>query len=302
MKSATFRADAILLLAAAIWGTGFVAQRAGMAYVGPMTFTALRLAIGALVLVPLICKRRSSSRRRNEASGAESGAGSTLRRGLLAGTVMFVAIGLQQIGLVHTTAGKAGFITGLYVVFVPMIGILVGQRINLATWCGAALATAGLYFLSVAGQIAINPGDLFVLASAVVWAGHVQVIGWLSPKTDSVRLAAMQFSTGAVLGLVAAMLTEEITFTRILACKWWILYGGVFPVAIAFTLQIKGQRDAPPAHAAILMSLETVFAAGTGWLVLGETLGNREFIGCALMLAGMLVSQMGRRNDPRGER
>lgn len=204
---------------------------------------------------------------------------------------MFVAIGLQQIGLVHTTAGKAGFITGLYVVFVPMIGLLVGHRISVATWIGAAFAAVGLYFLSVAGQLAINPGDLFVLACAVVWAVHVQIIGWLSPKTDSVRLAAMQFGTGAVLGLAAAMLTEEITFTGIMACKWWILYGGVFPVGIAFTLQIIGQRDAPPAHAAVLMSLEAVFAAGTGWLLLSETLGHRELIGCALMFAGILVSQ-----------
>ena len=145
MKSVTFRADALLLLVALIWGTGFAAQRAGMAHVGPMTFTGLRLAIGALVLLPLFWIRRSRASRSDDAGRAEASAGTRLRRGLLAGTVMFVAIELQQIGLVHTTAGKAGFITGLYVVFVPIIGILVGNRASVGTWSGAALAAVSSY-------------------------------------------------------------------------------------------------------------------------------------------------------------
>ena len=154
------------------------------------------------------------------------------------------------------------------------------------------MATVGLYFLSATGSFTVNRGDWYVLACAFVWAAHVLIIGWLAPKADPLRLAAVQFAITSALGLTAAWFAEEMTAERILAAKWPILYGGVFPVGIAFTLQIIGQRHAPPAHAAILLSLEAVFAAGVGALILDETLSLRELSGCALMLGGVLVSQI----------
>jgi drug/metabolite transporter (DMT)-like permease len=291
MRFATLRADVLLLLAAVIWGTGFVAQRLGMAHVGPMTFTGVRFAIGSLVLLPVIYARRSN-RSETDSRQHASLTHPYLLGGMLAGFVLCVAVGLQQIGIVYTTAGKAGFITGLYVVFVPMIGLFLRHRVRAATWIGAGLAVVGLYVLSITGTLQVNRGDCYVLACAVVFAVHFLVIGWLSPQADSLKLAAMQFAVTAVLSLIAALIAEEITLEAVLAAKWAILYGAVFPVGIAFTLQIAGQREAPPAHAAILLSLEAVFAAIAGGLILSETLSEREVLGCALMLAGVLASQL----------
>ena len=290
MKPGGFKADALLLLAAAIWGTGFVAQRSGMEHVGPMTFTGIRFAIGAAVLLPLLWSRRTR-RDQTDSNASLKRVRSFPLPGVLAGLVLFIAVSLQQIGLIYTTAGKAGFITGLYVVFVPIIGVLVRQRIRVVTWIGAALAAVGLYFLSMTGAFEVNRGDWYVLACAVVWAVQVLIIGWLSPRTNPLELATMQFAITCVLGIVAAVIAEEISVEGLLAAKWAILYGGVFPVGIAFTLQIVGQRDAPPAHAAILLSLEAVFAAIAGGLVLNERLTWREACGGSLMLAGVLIAQ-----------
>ncbi len=289
MKLGALRADALLLLAAAIWGSGFVAQRLGMDHLGPMAFNSLRFAIGAMVLLPAILISRSGP------SNSAAGPGPALRvyllGGGLAGVVLFIAAGLQQIGLVYTTAGKAGFITGLYVVLVPIMGLLLRRRVGIWTWSGAGLAAVGLYFLSVTGTLRMNRGDCFVLACAFFWAAHVLIIGYLAPRTEPLKLAALQFATGAVLAGIAAGLTEELYLTNVLAARWAILYSGGLSVAVAFTLQVVAQREAPAAHAAILLSLEAVFAALAGWLVLSETLGGRELLGCGLMLAGMLVAQ-----------
>ena len=291
MKRTTFKADALLLLAAVIWGTGFVAQRAGMEHVGPMTFTGIRFAIAFLVLLPILCLRRQREPQTDSQTGA-----STRRIYLLGGTVaggvLFIGVSLQQIGLIYTTAGKAGFITGLYVVIVPIIGFFLRHRVRSATWIGAGLSAVGLYFLSVRGSLEMNRGDWYVLACAFVWATHVLIIGRLSPRADPIRLAAMQFAITSVLGLTAALLIEGMTLENVLAAKWAILYGGIFAVGVGFTLQVVGQRDAPAAHAAILLSLEAVFAAVAGGLILSEVLSRRELFGCALMLAGVLVSQI----------
>lgn len=286
MKRGALRADMLLLIAAAIWGTGFVAQRAGMAHVGPWQFNGLRFALGAAVLLPVVTSRRArpdgDHARRDRA---------VLRGGLLAGTLLFVAGGLQQVGLVYTTAGKAGFITGLYVVIVPLLGLCLRRRTAPATWAGAGLAAVGLYVLSVPADWRVNPGDLLVLAGAGVWAGHVLLVGHFSPRVDPFELSAVQFATAAALSLLVAGLMEELRPVSWVAARWAVLYSGVLSVGVAFTLQVIGQRRAPPAHAAILLSLEAVFAAVAGGLVLGESLSRRELIGCALMLAGMLASQ-----------
>jgi drug/metabolite transporter (DMT)-like permease len=205
---------------------------------------------------------------------------------------IFAGASLQQIGLVYTTAGKAGFITGLYVVIVPILGLLWGQRTNAGTWGGALLAAAGMYLLSVNEDFSIAYGDLLELAGAVMWACHIHLIGWLSPKTDPLRLAFVQFMVCALASLLTAAAIESATLTAILAAALPILYGGALSVGVAYTLQVVAQRHAHPAHAAILLSLEAVFAAVGGWLVLKEVMTGRGIAGCTLMFSGMLVSQL----------
>ena len=297
--------DALLLLTAAIWGFAFVAQRAGMEHVGPFVYTAVRFALGSLALIPLVIIERRAARREASAASTPTPASlppppattsgrqvSPLAGGLLAGVVLFGGAILQQVGLVWATAGKAGFVTGLYVVLVPITGLLWGQRPGWSRWLGAALATAGLFLLSVTRAFTIERGDLAVLAGALFWTAHVHVVGWLSPRTRPVALSCVQFAVCSVLSGAAALCSERLAAASLAAAAVPILYGGLVSVGIAYTLQVVAQRRAPPAHAAILLSLETVFAALGGWLVLGERLSPRGLAGCAFMLAGMLCSQL----------
>jgi drug/metabolite transporter (DMT)-like permease len=279
------RADLLLLLAAAIWGFAFVAQRLGMQAVGPLTFNAARFALGALVLVPLARARGASA-----ASWRDD-----LPRGLTLGVVLFGGATLQQWGIITTDAGKAGFITGLYVILVPLIGLLAGQRTARNTWLGAVLAVGGLFLLTVREGSAMARGDLLVLAGAAFWAVHVLLIGRFSPRTEPVRLAALQFAVCAALSLVGALWLEAPTAAAVRSAAGPILYAGLLSTGVAYTLQVVAQQKAPPAHAAIILSLEAVFALAGGVVVLGESLGGRELAGCATMFTGMIVSQVGRR-------
>jgi len=290
----------LLLLAAAIWGFAFVAQRAGMEHVGPFTFNAVRFALGGIVLLPLIALR---GRRGTAAWGERSPvAGRGIRwGGIAAGLILFAGASLQQTGIVYTTAGKAGFITGLYVIIVPLGGLLWKQRTGAQAWLGAVLAVAGLYFLSLSGGLRMVRGDLLVLLGAFFWAGHVQLIGWLSPRTDPIRLACLQFLVCSAASLLIAVFLEAAFFQKMTGQGIWaaagpILYAGLLSTGVAYTLQVVAQRRAPPSHAAIILSLEAVFAALGGWLMLGEMLNRRELFGCLLMLAGMLLSQIDLRN------
>jgi drug/metabolite transporter (DMT)-like permease len=286
VNPSSLRADLLLLLTAVIWGSAFVAQRVGMESMGPMLFTGLRFALGALVIVPLVlAQRRKVPTDRLDGKRLAWG-------GALAGLVLFGGSALQQIGLVHTTAGKAGFITGLYVVIVPLLGLLVAHRPGPGTWLGAVLAMAGLYLLSVTRDLTMAWGDLVVLAGAFFWATHVLLLAWLVSRSDAVSLALIQFVVCAGLSLVAAWLTEPISVDSVLDGLIPILYGGVLSVGVGYTLQAVAQREAVPAHAAIILSLEAVFAALAGWMILDERLGARELAGCGLMLGGMLVSQI----------
>ncbi len=287
MQERAVKSDALLLLTAAIWGFAFVAQRVGMDYVGPFTFNGVRFALGSLSLLPLIIL---GNRPRTEAANPTGG--SLLWGGLLAGAALFLGASLQQVGLVYTTAGNAGFITGLYVVIVPLMGYFLGQRPSAGTWLGALMAAVGLYLLSVTDQFTIAFGDLLELLGALFWAGHVLLIGWLSPRLDALKLSAVQFAVCAALSLLTAVVAETITAQGLLQAALPILYGGLFSVGIAYTLQVVAQRRAHPAHTAIILSLEGVFAALGGWLLLGETLSARGLLGCAFMLAGMLLSQL----------
>ncbi len=224
--------------------------------------------------------------------------GGMLRTGIIAGTLLFAGASLQQVGLVYTTAGNAGFITGLYVVLVPIIGIALGQHTSTYTWIGAGCAAAGMYFLSVTQGLTISFGDLLELLGAFFWAVHVLVIGLYAPRLDAFRLAFIQYASCAILSLLVAALYETVTLPSLEQALLPILYGGVISVGIAYTLQIVGQKEAPSSHAAILMSLESVFAALGGWLMLNEQLSARQLAGCMLMLTGMLLSQLSRTRNP----
>lgn len=211
--------------------------------------------------------------------------------GSILGLSVFGGATLQQYGLVYTTAGNAGFITGLYVVFVPILGLFRKQFPHFTVWIAALLAVLGLYFLSVTESFTLVFGDMLVLFGAVFWAAHVVIIGVMSPKVNALKLALIQYLVCSVLSIIVALAVETNTLEGIIQATIPILYGGILSVGIAYTLQVIAQKKAPPAHAAIILSLETVFAAFGGWLVLNEQLGNRELLGCGLMLLGILVAQ-----------
>jgi drug/metabolite transporter (DMT)-like permease len=279
-------ADLILLLVALIWGFGFVAQRAGMDHVGPYTYNGIRFILGGCCLLPLALRRSRHPILPEEKQIP------VWKAGFIAGIFLFAGATLQQVGLQYTTAGKAGFITGLYVVFVPIIGLFFKQKTNTGTWLGAVLAVTGLYFLSIQGAWHIAFGDLLETIGAVFWACHVLVLSYLSPRTSPVRLAMVQFFLCGALSLGVALAIEVISFAGIRDAIIPILYGGVISVGAGYTLQVVVQRTAHPAHAAILLSLESPFAALGGWLFLHEYLSGRGFLGCTLMLTGMLISQL----------
>ncbi|MEJ5314194.1 MULTISPECIES: DMT family transporter [Anaerolinea] len=282
-----WRSNALLLVVTAIWGMGFVAQRVGMEHVGVFTYNTLRFGMGVLALflfLPLV--------RRFEPLRVQSSARTVLKASLLAGVLLFIASTLQTEGLVYTTAGKAGFITGLYVVLVPVLGLLWRQRTHPATWMGAVLAVAGLYLLSVNEALQISRGDWLVLASAFFWAAHIQALGFLTRRADPVHIAIGQFVVVTLLSLPGMLGMEHPALADISAASGAILYGGLMVVGVSFTLQVIAQREAHPAHAAVIMVSEAVFAVLAGWLLLGERLSMRGIAGCVLMTAGMVLSAL----------
>lgn len=290
MRPTTLKSDSLLLLTSMIWGFAFVAQRMGMDHVGPFIFNGIRFALGALVILPFIF---IGNRPRPQAPHLTPRTGTKFLvfGGLILGLTVFGGATLQQYGLVYTTAGNAGFITGLYVVFVPILGLFRKQFPHFTVWLAALLAVIGMYFLSVTESFSIQFGDLLVLFGAVFWAAHVVIIGIMSPKVNALKLALIQYLVCSVLSIIVALAVESNTLDGIMNATIPILYGGILSVGIAYTLQVIAQKKAPPAHAAIILSLEAVFAAIGGWLILNEELGGRGILGCGLMLLGMLIAQ-----------
>lgn len=285
--SRALRADLLLLTTAIIWGMAFVAQRVGMDHVDPFVFNGVRFALGALTLAPLAF---FSSARFHALPGMRA---PLWLASLCAGLALTLGASLQQIGLQYTTAGKAGFITCLYVILVPIFAAATGRRTPLGTWLGALAAVAGMYLLSVTRDMTINTGDLYVLAGAVFWACHVLVIGRFAPRVNPLHLAIGQYAFCCAASLALALIRgESFALEGLMAGAWPIFYGGALSVGVAYTLQLVAQRDANPSHAAIIMSLESVFAALSGWALIGETMNMRAVFGCALMLAGMLLSEL----------
>lgn len=283
-------ANLMLLLAAAIWGFGFVAQRLGMESLEPFAFNGLRFIIGAMSLLPLIWFLKARGRVKG------TGEAGFWRRALVGslgcGGILFIAASFQQVGLLHTTAANAGFITGLYIVLVPVLGIMLKHSTGLNTWLGCAIAVVGLYFLSVGDDFTISFGDALQLVGALFWAMHILAVDHYATRIAPVVLACGQFLVCALASFVVSLIMETTTLEGVQAAWGSLAYAGLISVGVAYTLQVLAQKHAHPAHAAIILSLETVFAAIGGMLFLDETLGARALFGCGLMLFGMLVSQI----------
>lgn len=291
MQKHALRADLLMLLTALIWGTGFVAQTAGMDHIGPYLYSGLRFALGSLCLLPLVLRRPATG------PGPEP----LLTRGLLQGGIVMglalaLGINLQQVGLLFTSVTHSGFITGLYVIVVPLLGLLLGHKTGMGTWLGCVLAVIGMFLLSVGDNFHVASGDWLQLMGAFVWGGHVILVGVFASRHDPIRLAFLQFVTCSVVSLILALMFEPIAMDAIVAAGPALVYGGVVAVGIGYTLQVVAQKHAIASHAAIILSLEAVFAAIAGAWLLGEALQIRGYAGCALMLAGMLLAQLWPKN------
>lgn len=296
MTKKELKANGLLLLTAAIWGISFVAQRVGSEYLGAFTFNGIRFALGSLSLIPLILfsdrKKEKKQEKIIQGDNDFNRKNYTVKVGLIAGCVLFVAASLQQIGMTYTTAGKGGFITGIYMVIVPLLGLFLKQKTGKNTWIGIALAIVGLYLLTITEDFSIGNGDLLVLVSSFMWAIHILIIDNFTKKIDALKLSSIQFATCSILSLAIAFISETITMEGIQGALVAILYGGLLSVGVAYTLQVVAQKDAKPSHAAILLSMESVFGAVGGALLLGEKLNGRGFIGCVLIFIAIIISQI----------
>ena len=282
----------LLFFTAIIWGVAFVAQSVGMDYVGPYTFNAVRSFLGGIVLIPCIfmfCRPKSSAKEREK----------TLDRprdlvigGGLCGLMLFISTTLQQVGIQYTTVAKAGFITALYIVLVPVLGIFIKKKIGLKVWISVVIALAGLYLLCMKGSFSLGKGDFLVLLCSLCFALHILVIDYFTQRVSGVKLSCIQFFITGILSSVLMFLFETPTWAGILAAWLPVFYAGVFSCGVAYTFQIIGQRGTDPTVASLILSLESVVSVLAGWLLLGQSLTPREILGCVLMFGAILLAQL----------
>ena len=292
-----------LLLTAFIWGVAFVAQSVGMDYIGPFTFNCVRSIIGGIVLIPLILfmkktrmgKNTLENREKDEEEEQQTKGGyqkNTILGGICCGFLLAVASSFQQFGIMHTSVGKAGFITALYIVIVPVLGVFMKKKVALIVWVSSVIAIVGFYMLSISGQVSINKGDILVLICAVLFSLHILAIDYFSPKGDAVTISCIQFLTSGIICGICMLLFERPQVTDILAAYVPILYAGVMSCGIAYTLQIVAQKNMDPTVASLILSLESVFSALAGWLILGQRLSVKELMGCGLVFVAVLLAQL----------
>lgn len=294
------RGNLMLLLTAFIWGSAFVAQRSGMDYIEPFTFNGLRSLIGGIALLPVILFMKGKSSPEGEKAAEQELSEEEKRAqrktlilgGVSCGIVLFIASSLQQAGLAYTTAGKAGFITALYIVLVPIMGIFIGKRIKPILWLCVGMAVVGLYLLCVKEGFSLSKGDFLVLLCALGFTMHILVIDYFSPKTDGVKMSCIQFFVCGAISLVPMFAMETPVLSNILTCWLPLLYAGVLSCGVGYTLQIVAQKDTNPTIAAMLMSLESVFAVISGAIILHEQMALREILGCIIMFAAIIIAQL----------
>lgn len=293
--SKKMRGNLILLLTALIWGTAFVAQSAGMEHVQPFTYNGVRTLIGGLVLIPVIFlfDRLKPAGQRPSPDKQKEIRRNSLIGGAACGVVLCVASSFQQFGISMTTAGKAGFITALYIVIVPLLGVFIKKKIPKITWLCVGIAVVGFYLLCVKEGFSVSAGDLLVLCCAFFFSIHIMVIDYFNGKqVDGVRMSCIQFLVAGLISLVLMLVFEQPSLENLWAAKGSILYAGVLSCGVAYTLQILGQRDTEPTTATLILSLESVFAALSGWALLHETLSFKELAGCALVFAAVILAQI----------
>lgn len=286
----------LLALTAFIWGSAFAAQSIGMDYLGPFTFNSIRSIMGGIVLLPVIFILHH----KNEGKGPVRKGKKEVRRnrktlfigGICCGMALAVASSLQQYGLVYTTAGKAGFITALYILIVPLIRLFFGKRAGIKIWVGVGLAVIGMYFLCIKQGLEIQRGDSLVLLCAVVFSLHILLIDYFAPKADGVSLSCIQFFVSGILCAVPMFIYEKPQISEVLSAWMPLIYAGVFSCGVAYTLQIVAQKNTDPAVASLILSLESVFSAIAGWIILGERMSGRELFGCVLVFAAVILAQL----------
>ncbi len=294
--SKKMKSNILLLLTAFIWGSAFVAQKSGMDYIEPFTYNGIRTFIGGLVLIPVIIFFTKKNNRQN---GTEEKVFDfekdkiAIIGGICCGLALFVASSLQQFGVSYTTAGKAGFITTLYVVFVPILSLLLRKKVRPIMWVCVALGAVGLYLLCMTdASFSLQFGDMLVLLCAVAFAVHILVIDHFSPKADGVKISCVQFLVSGVLGIICMFIFETPDLGNILACWLPILYAGVLSCGVAYTLQVVAQADADPTAASLILCLESVFAVISGAILLHESMSPRELMGCAVIFAAVIISNL----------
>ena len=283
----------ILLIIALIWGAAFVAQSAGMDYIGPFTFNCARSILGGIVLIPVIYvldkkKKKEVSQGKEVVQNKKT----LIIGGVCCGFFLMLGSSLQQIGIQYTTAGKAGFITALYILIVPILGLAVGKKAGIKVWIGVVLAVIGMYFLCMTSGLSIAKGDFYILLGSVAFSFHILVIDHFSPKADGVRIACTQFFITGVLSAIPMFLFETPRLSDIFAAAVPVLYAGVLSSGVAYTLQIVAQKDADPTVASLILSLESVFSVLGGWVILGQKLSIREIAGCILMFSAIILAQL----------
>ncbi|MDR0853665.1 MAG: DMT family transporter [Clostridiales Family XIII bacterium] len=286
MEKKELKYSLLLLITAAIWGLSFVAQVVGMDSVGALTFNGVRFAIGGLSLIPVILIFDRKKYTKEERA-------KLIKYGIILGVVLFAAATLQQFGVLITrSSGRAGFITGLYIVIVPIMGIFLGRKAGKFTWIGAIFSVTGLYLLSVQDGFGnINLGDVLFFIGAFLWATHIMVIDRFAGLVNPIRVSQIQFFTCSAISMICAFIFEDVTVSSILDGYLPILYGGVLASGVAYTLQTVGQQHVAPAKAAIIFSLESLFAAIGGAILIHEVMTPRAYVGCAFIFAGIIVSQ-----------
>lgn len=296
MNRFVLKQSLLLLLAAFIWGVAFVAQSVGMEYVGPFTFNSVRLIIGGAALLPVIAvlgaaKKPCGERERTE---RQKSSGKQLpAAGIVCGILLCIATNFQQIGIQYTSVGKSGFITAMYIVIVPVLGLFIGKKAGVRVWIGVVLAAAGLYFLCMgSGAVSFEKGDLYMLLCAVSFSFHILTVDYFAPRVDGVKLSCIQFFVCGILSGIGMLLLEEPQLSQIFAAWLPILYAGVLSCGVAYTLQIIGQRGMNPTVASLLLSMESVISVIAGWAILDQKLSARELLGCGLMFAAIILVQL----------
>ncbi len=296
MKS-KLKGNLLLLLTAFIWGSAFVAQSVGMEHIGPFTFNAVRNIIATiflLVVIVFLDNQKKSAGTYKQMNQSEKKL--LILGGLSCGAILFIAGSLQQVGLLYTTAGKAGFITTLYVVIVPIFGLFLGKKVGTKMWICVAAAAIGLYLLSITESFTIGKGDFLVFLCAICYSFHILVIDYFSPKVDGVRMSCIQFLIVGIVSIIPSIILESPDFYSIWISLKPILYAGILSSGVGYTLQIVAQKDTDPTIASLILSLESVFAALTGFLFLKEILSARELIGCTIIFAAIILAQLPEKN------